>query len=690
MDRILSAPPPPPPPPKAAQDQMRPAGKGNGSSQRDHATPISTLDVLQDLEDPTSKPPQQQIRPIRGTPSKLNSSPTHRFDTYPGEMDFPRSGHRLNMSAGGTNRNSPEEMPNDELLQDTANFDPKDLFTHSASPSLPPTPEKDSDGVDEIFLDSSVGGNNQFKSFGNSSGTPTQSISESLDTEAQAFTASSLNTDSRPNEPLPASSSIDAFEASFNSAFPTSFATANEESTHALAFDVPEFADPFFLGSIDGSGSNSNNQGRHSSSVSNGENSRTQADSGTTPSQEVGGTVRSGVPNQSNISPTQPTNAPVEHSIESVSASNEQTDSSDNKQAKTFDNFTDSSPGHDLFPPSAMSSFETISKNPAPVTPSKGEFSGDGTGDPASDAFRTPPSFGKAQSQTPSTTVSPQKRPEKTASSSARARYEAALKARGGPKLTSPANKKSDSKQEVSSEGHSPSLLLKRLHQRRAMERSNSSPDKDLDSPDREMPETREKSVSRLNPQRSYGDSDGDGSRRLGYESETAHPKDAAFHRPMIDDKGTRNRMSTTSSRFNQNPQGESAPRPFQATHPRNRGTGNHISLENISAEIRNLDAIASSSSGEGLTAAGVSPSQRSLQSGPGSKRRVKQPVSYAEPSLNSKLRRGDVYFPKVDVSRESTGTNDQGDPSPQNELRSKSSEEVLKDLATPMRQTAS
>lgn len=29
------------------------------------------------------------------------------------------------------------------------------------------------------------------------------------------------------------------------------------------------------------------------------------------------------------------------------------------------------------------------------------------------------------------------------------------------------------------------------------------------------------------------------------------------------------------------------------------------------------------------------------------SRRRVKQPVSYAEPSLNSKLRRGDVYFPK-------------------------------------------
>ena len=29
--------------------------------------------------------------------------------------------------------------------------------------------------------------------------------------------------------------------------------------------------------------------------------------------------------------------------------------------------------------------------------------------------------------------------------------------------------------------------------------------------------------------------------------------------------------------------------------------------------------------------------------------RRVKQPLSYAEPSASAKLRRGDVYFPKAD-----------------------------------------
>ena len=36
--------------------------------------------------------------------------------------------------------------------------------------------------------------------------------------------------------------------------------------------------------------------------------------------------------------------------------------------------------------------------------------------------------------------------------------------------------------------------------------------------------------------------------------------------------------------------------------------------------------------------------------------RKVKQPISYAEPSTKSKLRRGDVLFPKTDADNKKSG----------------------------------
>ncbi len=66
-------------------------------------------------------------------------------------------------------------------------------------------------------------------------------------------------------------------------------------------------------------------------------------------------------------------------------------------------------------------------------------------------------------------------------------------------------------------------------------------------------------------------------------------------------------------------------------------GSGN--GRTSMSEEIRKLDAIANGSLSRVKS---------------GSRRRtVKQPISYAEPSLNSKLRRGDVFFPKNDVENE-------------------------------------
>ena len=61
-----------------------------------------------------------------------------------------------------------------------------------------------------------------------------------------------------------------------------------------------------------------------------------------------------------------------------------------------------------------------------------------------------------------------------------------------------------------------------------------------------------------------------------------------------------------------------------------------------LSEEMRKLDAIATGT----LTS-------RSSYKANSRRRAVKQPISYAEPSLSSKLRRGDVFFPKHDVENE-------------------------------------
>eukprot|EP00581_Thalassiosira_minuscula_P015505 CAMPEP_0183726970 /NCGR_PEP_ID=MMETSP0737-20130205/24465_1 /TAXON_ID=385413 /ORGANISM="Thalassiosira miniscula, Strain CCMP1093" /LENGTH=705 /DNA_ID=CAMNT_0025958465 /DNA_START=214 /DNA_END=2331 /DNA_ORIENTATION=- len=112
-----------------------------------------------------------------------------------------------------------------------------------------------------------------------------------------------------------------------------------------------------------------------------------------------------------------------------------------------------------------------------------------------------------------------------------------------------------------------------------------------------------------------------------------------------------------------------------QATSQRRVGSGNSslnhhsrpamaLSPQSMSAEIEQLDAIANlassksetneslANSGSGMTsatgaAANTVPSSRATTMR--SFRKVKQPVSYAEPSTKAKLRRGDVYFPKVD-----------------------------------------
>lgn len=102
------------------------------------------------------------------------------------------------------------------------------------------------------------------------------------------------------------------------------------------------------------------------------------------------------------------------------------------------------------------------------------------------------------------------------------------------------------------------------------------------------------------------------------------------------------------------------------------------LSAESVNDEIRNLDAIANNS-----TPPKTYPAHHSKR------RNVKQPVSYAEPPLNSKLRRGDVYFPKKgqmnSIEKEDSGGNQTIDSEYQSfgKSRKKDVDDVLKDLVT-------
>jgi hypothetical protein len=154
---------------------------------------------------------------------------------------------------------------------------------------------------------------------------------------------------------------------------------------------------------------------------------------------------------------------------------------------------------------------------------------------------------------------------------------------------------------------------------------------------------------------------------------------DLAFSRAQARGSGNLSSVEVSASDPSR---GEIRPVPSQ-TKPRvsggaigNNGPLSHIhrsrltsplSPQSMSAEIEQLDAIADLASGNiggsgadgGLTTSTTAAAVAANNTAPpplrmtvrSSVRKVKQPVSYAEPSTKSKLRRGDVLFPKVDSS---------------------------------------
>ena len=110
----------------------------------------------------------------------------------------------------------------------------------------------------------------------------------------------------------------------------------------------------------------------------------------------------------------------------------------------------------------------------------------------------------------------------------------------------------------------------------------------------------------------------------------------------------------------------------IKQTTSQKRGTAGSavpLSPQSMSAAIEQLDALAitsvpnlSSSPNENTATSGSASVDTSSNTVPSrmaglrATRKVKQPISYAEPSTKSKLRRGDVLFPKADADNKKSG----------------------------------
>jgi hypothetical protein len=390
-----------------------------------------------------------------------NSQPKHRrkdspIDKIDDQYSLPIPSRK---SSGNKNKNKTptlsttwdEEGPEDEAFGELHS---NDFFHNSYHSPLPVTPEKDTE------ISSNNASNMEgFEDFNNS------------DSKTNKSNQGEVN------------SSIDAFEASFSSPFP-SFST-DTPSKSPDGFPDADFADPFFLGT---------------SEYRSSRKSRSPDD------QNVNQDVRLNSPATNSRSDGYSPSTDTNHDI-----------------IMDDDKKIENDVSLNLFPESALSSFENISLEhvSTPPTTKKGKKRSPGSAHKSDDDFISSP---------------PPTPREKTGVAAARAKYEAAL-----------GNKVQDEnvdKHKPKNIDHNPSLVLKRLQQRKAKEKAT---------------------------------------------NET--------------------------------------------------GQENNISLND---EIRQLDSIAMNSTSNDLP----------TQEGSFSKRRnVKQPISYTEPSLSTKLRRGDVYFPKKELN---------------------------------------
>jgi hypothetical protein len=600
----LDLPSPPPPPPGGPSNQIKSFSE-DSTTPFSNASPQGELFLSEDDEDEERVTPKSKVSAEREDQLRPLSSPSEDKQ------------HRLSDPRTPDSRDSNEEDDDDEGEDE----DPKSmtLFPQSASPQKSKLPmsfneEFPSDIVQPLPRGSSghrfgnklpQGLSEQDEEASFASAATTNSKDSARASSSTSPTVTSVNSSGRRRNGPTSMSSIDAFEASFDNAFPDAFSPREQEAPKSTPTSS-EIYNPFFP-------------------------------SPTKPQLSNGFANSAGSPHKRPLS----------------------------RESHLANGFANSagSPvrGHS----------RSLSKEaPLPAQPKTPDEKMRPDPSLQFDEYSTP---SKAKPDVQLSPVDEPKRPEKTISAVARARYEKAMQPRNGtasrePPVSLSVDTGATSPSETSSATSDSPSLLQRIHQRRMkkkMERQPSAPaaierySQDYVAQQNDHLGHRQQSPPESTTRQSP---DSFGSEGRHNQFSTQQPRKSApeaslpsFQESFADSVHREMAVRSSSIRSDK-PFDEIEEDPFVAPPKRGpeqrnslpngvRGGQNMLPPNSMNREVKSLDAMVGYEHHEQVQLA-VRPAELDGMKQP--RRNVKQPVSYAEPALNTKLRQGDMYFSKA------------------------------------------
>jgi predicted transcriptional regulator len=420
-------------------------------------------------------------------------------------------------------------------------------------------------------------------------------------------------------------SSIDAFEASFDTAFPSSFASTKEGEQAVTT----EIYNPFF-----------SSPQKRGTTLNRDENVGNKS-----PGKGKWGTrVRDRSSPAVLSSPTNRLSSGANETLHDAAKS------SGNKQPMIYENGEQD--GGDPYDRSPEREAESSRRMPDPSSSPKIVSRASGSYGAAAEPYRTPPHF-QQKGEVEKPAEDQPRRPEKTVTASARARYEKALQPRGyHSRIKDPISSGIQAETSLDSSEqarNSPGTVLRRLQQRRA---KSDRFQQNLEANSTPIPGMETKRTSRPLPHPPVLPSD---------------PESPFDEEKKSDRRGSGQNMASQSGSY-RNSQNESENSNYQrSSRSQTNPAAKKLSPDSMNAEIRALDAMAGSYQKPG----GESPAGNDLSPNSGSsssssryaalkqRRSVKQPISYAEPN---KMRRGDGY---VERSKSEDGNSSPNPVSP-------------------------